>query len=318
VEGTKESVVEGLTQYRECVERIRSGWNGFIERRGQRLEPHPNLPGSPSEDAAKAVLHDLFTSVLDWPLSGVCGEVSDADIVLTDHGIRWLIVEAKRPGALAWDRRAAERALDQAARYASKQGVDRVAISDACMLYAADLAEGGMQDRIFVSLFCAQPATDLWWISVQGIWRPRADRANAELALLPDKAVVTPPGAGERDPGATLFHHRYSKLPACCFAYVGDYSDTHTWKLPYLAADGTVDAKRLPKAIQCLLSSYRGKRVEGIPERAIPSVLRRLARAAEQAGHLPTQASGTASVYRQLAGVLKQFDPQGGDDQGCA
>jgi hypothetical protein len=61
--------------------------------------------------------------------------------------------------------------------------------------------------------------------------------------------------------------------PASCFAHVGDYSKPHSWKLPYLTADGAVDAERLPKAIQAILSNYRGEKVAGIPEEAIPAVL---------------------------------------------
>ncbi len=71
-------------------------------------------------------------------MSDFNNQVDRADIVLTDHGIKRLIVEVKRPGSLAWNRRAVEGALDQAARYASEQKVRSVAISDGVMLYAAD------------------------------------------------------------------------------------------------------------------------------------------------------------------------------------
>ena len=103
-----------------------------------------------------------------------------------------------------------------------------------------------------------------------------------------------------------LLHPKY-KLPARCFAYVGDYGDPRSWKLPYLAANGTIDAKRLPKAIQCILTNYRGARVSGIPEESIPDVLTRLARAAAHAGHLSPAASNPAAVYQRLAEALKQF-----------
>jgi hypothetical protein len=71
-----------------------------------------------------------------------------------------------------------------------------------------------------------------------------------------------------------------------------------------------VDAKRLPKAIQAILSNFRGVKVSGIPEDAIPAVLQRLARAARQAGHMPPEACNPAPIYRQLADTLEQF---GGD-----
>lgn len=54
---------------------------------------------------------------------------------------------------------------------------------------------------------------------------------------------------------------------------VGAANDTHTWKLPYLLADGiTPDAKRLPKAIQCNLSNYPGAQVD-IPETDVGDVM---------------------------------------------
>ena len=75
----------------------------------------------------------------------------------------------------------------------------------------------------------------------------------------------------------------------------------------------SIDAKRLPKAIQCILSNYRGARVSGIPEQAIPAVLARLAGAAVRAGHRSPVASNPARVYRQLPDALKQLDitPEG-------
>ena len=94
---------------------------------------------------------------------------------------------------------------------------------------------------------------------------------------------------------------------------VGDYSKTRSWRLPYLLADGSVDAKRLPKAIQAILSNFRGVKVSGIPESAIHAVLERLAKAARQAGHTPPEARNPAPIYRQLAHALQQF---GGESAG--
>ncbi len=74
-----------------------------------------------------------------------------------------------------------------------------------------------------------------------------------------------------------------------------------------MLADGAVDAKRLPKAVQAILSNYRGAKVSGIPEEAIPAVLSRLARAARHAGHMPPEASNPAPIYRQLAEALEQL-----------
>ncbi len=51
------------------------------------------------------------------------------------------------------------------------------------------------------------------------------------------------------------------QLPASCFAYVGDPAHPGTWKLPYRLIDGSIDERRLPKAIQAILSNYRGVKV---------------------------------------------------------
>lgn len=51
---------------------------------------------------------------------------------------------------------------------------------------------------------------------------------------------------------------------------LGDYSKPRTWKLRYLLFDGAVDTKRLPKAIEAILSSGRSVKVSGIPMRRFP------------------------------------------------
>jgi len=115
-------------------------------------------------------------------------------------------------------------------------------------------------------------------------------------------------GAGEIESltSAERLHPTY-KLPVRCFAYVGNEADTKTWKLPYLLADGRVDLKRLPAAIQAALTGYRGKKVSRIPEDRIPDVLMRLGRAAAQAGKMPYQDHKAAAVYRQLQTALEKL-----------
>jgi len=295
-----------LASHRRCTERIRDAWPDFLRKREQRLEQQQRF-GEACEKVAENVLEDLFISVLDWPLTDFNNQLGHADIVLTDHGIKHLIVEAKRPGSLAWNRRAVERALDQALRYASEQKVKMVAVSDGCMLYAANIADGALQDRVFVSLSDAEPQYDLWWLSVQGIWRQAKSGDRARLRLLPEEPVETQFAPETPCESEGLLHPKYH-LPAQCFAYVGDYAKPGAWKLPYLLADGTVDAKRLPKAVQAILSNYRGAKVNGIPESSIPAVLGRLAQAARHAGHMPPEACNPAPIYRQLADALEQID----------
>jgi hypothetical protein len=105
---------------------------------------------------------------------------------------------------------------------------------------------------------------------------------------------------------AERLHPTY-KLPARCFAYVGNEADTKTWKLPYLLSDGSVDLKRLPAAIQAVVTSFRGKKVSGIEDDRLPDVLVRLGRAAAQAGKMPFQDPKAAAVYRQLQTALEKL-----------
>jgi len=297
--------VEHLVSHRHCTERIQAAWPEFLTKRQQRLEQQRRL-GEASEKVAENILEDLFTTVLDWPLSDFNNQVEHADIVLTDHGIKRLVIEVKRPSSLAWNRRAVESALDQAMRYAAEQKIKIVAVSDGAMLYAANIADGGLRDRVFAPLSQCDPCLDLWWLSVQGIWREREVNDGAQLRLLPEEPLPKSESPDGQSDGEQLLHPKYH-LPAQCFAYVGDYSRPHSWRLPYLLADGVVDAKRLPKAIQAILSNYRGAKVSGIPEDAIPAVLARLAQAARQAGHMPPEACNPAAIYRQLAEALDQL-----------
>jgi len=296
-------MVKGLASYHRCVERIRSNWPTFLEKRQERLRQQERHRVA-AERVAENILEDLFTIVLDWSLSDINNQVGYADLLLTRLGIKYLIVEVKRPGSLAWNRRAMEAALDQAIRYADEQRVKCVAVSDGVMLYAADIAHGGLQDRVFVSLDEAEPQETLWWLSVHGVYRPRKDAQDAVLRLLPEISEEKTSATGAVTEG--LLHPKY-KIPASCFAYVGHAGKPGTWKLPYRLADGSVDIKRLPKAIQSILSNYRGIKVSGIPERDIPDVLVRLAHAAASMGKMPHQSGETASIYQQLADVLEQL-----------
>ncbi len=296
---------EDLASFRRCVERINTKWPNFIERRQERLAQQGRF-GAAAEKVTEGIIEDLFTGVLDWTLADLNNQVEFADILLSSLGIKYLLLEAKRPGALAWSRPAVESALDQARRYADEQRVSTIAISDGVMLYAADVQHCGLHDRLFVALDQAKPCESLWWISMHGIYRTPPSGNGAALRPLPDSPAIpesTAPGPASE----TLLDPRHH-LPARCFAYVADASDPRTWKLPYCLRDATIDAKRLPKAIQAILSNYRGAKVSGIPEHDIPPVLNRLADAARQCGKMPDQCGDPAPIYRQLAQVLEQVN----------
>lgn len=294
-----------LASYRRCIDRIASTWPAFTEKRGSRLVQQERH-GVAAEKVAENIIEDLFTEVLDWPLSDLNNQVDYADLLLTGLGVKYLLIEIKRPGALAWNRKAVEVALNQAIRYAGEQKVRCVAVSDGYMLYAADMVHGGLKDRVLVRLDSPDPPTDLWWLSVHGIYRPRDDFDNrGTLNLLPD--APSPPEPEIALSGSTALLHPKYKIPAECFGYVGHPGKHNTWRLPYCNMDGSPDTKRLPKAIQAILSNYRGTKVSGIPEQAIPDVLVRLAVAAVRVGKMPHQTGDPAPVYKQLADVLEQL-----------
>lgn len=292
--------VEHLASYQRGLQRIRGGWPDFARKRKDRLGQQERY-GSAAEKVAENILEDLFTEVLDWAVSDLNNQIRYADLLLTRLGIKHLLVEVKRPGALAWNRRAVDAALDQATRYASEQKVRCVAVSDGIMLYAADIQNGGLRDRVFVSLDSADAPEALWWLSVHGIYRMPHVAQGQLTSVAVNCADPSVECASE-----VLLHHKY-KLPAHCFAYIGDASRPETWKLPYRLASGSADLKRLPKAIQAILTNYRGARVEAIPEKAVADVLVRLACAAVAAGRMPHQGATTAPVYEQLAEALNQL-----------
>ncbi len=145
----------------------------------------------------------------------------------------------------------------------------------------------------------------MWWLSEHGVYRPRIGPQDEPLTLLKSASVTRVARTGEGS-NAPLLHPKYC-LPAQCFAYVGDANRPASWKLPFMLEDGSIDARRLPKAIQAILSNYRGAKVRSVPENAIPDVLRRLASAAEQLGRMPHQGE-TAKVYEMLAQALWQVE----------
>jgi len=299
--------VKDLASYRRCIERIHENWSRFLDQRKERLVQQERH-GVAAEKVAENILEDLFTMVLDWNISDLNNQIQHSDLVLTRLGLKRLIVEVKRPGALAWNRRAVDAALEQAREYADEQKVKCIGVSDGYMIYAADIQHGGVRGRLFASLMDPAPPDCLWWISVDGIYRPAPETPEAGVRILPETADEEQ--AASVSGSDSLLHPKY-KIPAHCFAYVGDASDPGTWKLPYRVADGKVDLKRLPKAIQCIITNYRGATVSGIPEADIPDVLVRLARAAASVGKMPHQSQAPSVAYCQLAEVLVQLGKAG-------
>ena len=261
------------------------------------------------EKVAENILEDLMVDVLDWSLADVNLQIGRADVVLSALGIKRLVLEVKRPNSLTWNRPAVDDALAQAPRYAAAQHVGSVAVSDGALFYAADVTESGLRPRVLVALDTERPPEELWWVSVHGIYRscPSPDLAP----LLPAEHHGVEPGVPGSASGVT--HPKY-KLPARCFAFVGDADDPRRWKLPYLTLAGEPDARRLPKALQAILSNYRGARVD-IPRDEVPDVLVRLSWAAAMLRKLPCQRSGTSDAYVEAHLALEQLGRLG--DVGC-
>lgn len=170
----RRSPIATLASYRRCENRMMAGWSGFQARREERLAQQERF-GEAAEKIAADILEDLFTSVLDWRLSEVSNQVTRADMVLTRLGIKQLIVAVKRPGSLAWDQHSVDVALAQVRRYADEQRVRSIAVSDGIVLYARDIVSGGYRDRILARLDEPRAPGGLWWLSADGIYRPRLD-----------------------------------------------------------------------------------------------------------------------------------------------
>jgi len=282
-----------LATYRQCTERITAQWGRFQAMRADRLRH-----GSEVERVAETILDDLFTEVLDWSKGDVLYQQDRADIVLSQNGMKYLVIEAKRPGLLRPNIRSLKAAIQQARGYADAQKIARIAASDGCVFYAADIVHGAEVDRTLIDLSQPTPPQDLWWLSVHGIYRTCSEHITWPADEVPAPLTATD--------GSPLLHPKY-KLPARCFAYVGNANDPQTWKLPYLELNGSINERWLPKAIQALLSNYRGAKVGGIPEPAIPAVLLSLARAADLEGRMPPRAINPAPIYSELADALRQL-----------
>jgi hypothetical protein len=272
---------------RNSAQRIRMQWPEFAGSRQRHLGAH-GVGQTPAEKVAENILCDLFTTVLDWTTEQVRLQENRVDILLARLGVKYLIVEAKRPGSLDGPGAIAS-ALEQARGYAKACCVNRIAVSDGCVFEAHDITAAGLRARLRTHLASTEPPDGLWWLSTHGIYRT-AEQGQA------------PPVLPCND---DLLQSKY-RLPARCFAYVGDAGQPTTWKLPYLRVDGSIDERRLPKAIQAVLRDYRGQQTR-LPEEQVPEVLVRLATAAGQLGRMPNQDPTPAEVYVALRDALKQF-----------
>ncbi len=145
--------------------------------------------GAAAEKVAENILEDFFTIALDWQLGDMNNQLQYADIVLTNRGIKRLLVEVKRPGSLKLDQLSLEQALSQARRYADEQRVRTIAVSDGALFYAADIVNGGLQRRSYLRLDATAHSLDAWWVSTDGIYRTPASLGGADSATAPVTAA---------------------------------------------------------------------------------------------------------------------------------
>jgi Type I restriction enzyme R protein N terminus (HSDR_N) len=295
--------LSNLALFRKFFDHITMSWAVFSKRRHERLAQASRNEGA-AEKVAENILDDFFTVALDWKLEDLNNQVHYADMVLTRNGIKRLVIEVKRPGSLTWDQRSLERALEQARRYADEQRVRSIAVSDGSLFYAADIINGGLHPRARLQLDSPIFSLNSWWISADGIYR--SPELLPEPQSTPTTRETVPAAEQTTQSDQPIPVHPKYKIPAHCFAYVGNASDTKTWKLPCWLATGEVDTNRLPGAIRAVLSTYRGTHVV-IPEAAVPDVLVRLGKAAVAARKLPGQEPNPLPSYQQLYDALYQL-----------
>jgi hypothetical protein len=297
--------VYGLSGYNKFNANLEQRWKSFLDKRQTRLIQEARY-GSAAEKVAEDILQDFFTMVLDWKLGSINNQIQYADMVLTHQGLKRLIVEVKRPNSLSWDKLTLDRALNQARKYAQQQRVTTIAVSDGALFYAVDIKNGGLVDRARLNLDNQSIPLNLYWVSVDGIYRPVEKLSEEHMETTPDALISLPNNNASTDTSEELLHPKHS-VPARCFAYVGDPSKTSTWKLPYRLMNGQTDEKHLPGAIRAVSTNYRGAHNKSVPEEAISDVLVRLGMAAWSAGKMPEQTNKPLGSYQILHDALYQL-----------
>jgi hypothetical protein len=292
--------MENQTKYIKFIDNLHSNWPLFVAKRKDLLIQKERF-GSVPEKISENILHALFTEVLDWDIKDVNYQVGYADMEITKLGIKRIVIEAKRPGGISWTESHIAKHIEQALRYAFTQKVNTIAISDGNKLYVLNVDGGSITPRIFIHLDAEEPHEDLYYISVNGVDKNKNInidfKDNKKENLIKDL---------EQEINDELLNPQY-KLPSWCFAYVGDPNKSTTWKLPYLLLDGSVNIKRLPSAVCCVVTNHRGVQVKGIPEKDIPNVILKLAKAAKSVGKLDPENPKMANCYRQLYNAIVQF-----------
>ena len=206
-----------LAAYRRCVAQVTSRWPDFLKLRQEMFAQQARFDKAP-EKVAENIVGSLFTSVLDWTDHDLNWQLDRADLVVTRNFVKYLVVETKSPGSLK-SRKSLDAALEQAWGYAAEQRVKQVAVCDGLLFYGADIEGGGLNPRVRFDLTLTQaPHDSLWWISLDGIYRPCESRPD--LPAYSEQAGELADGSPS-SPDGLILHPKY-QIPARCFAYVGD------------------------------------------------------------------------------------------------
>jgi hypothetical protein len=86
------TVPMGLASFRTWSSNAAIAWPVFQARRRERLAEGHCYAGAP-EKVAENIVEDLLTAVLSWPPSDLNHQVARCDILLTQLGIRRLVVD---------------------------------------------------------------------------------------------------------------------------------------------------------------------------------------------------------------------------------
>ena len=169
-----------LAAYRRCVAQVTSRWPDFLKLRQEMFAQQARFDKAP-EKVAENIVGSLFTSVLDWTGQDLNWQLGRADLVVTRNFVKYLVVETKSPGSLK-SKKSLDAALEQAWGYASQQHVKQVAVCDGLLFYGADIEGGGLIPRVYFDLTqTPAPHDSLWWISLDGIYRPCESRPDVSV-----------------------------------------------------------------------------------------------------------------------------------------
>lgn len=226
------------------------------------------------------MLERLLSDVLGYEPDQIDREPDHADFLLLYRGVKLMVIETKD-----WDvfhkQEALDAALLQACTYAKRHRVQYIAAFDGVRLVLGERAGNEIRLKIELCIDEDEPHENLFFFSHYGLSKLPKDVMRA-LPISPNEVAAVDMNLSEYKT------HHGVKLHYSCFAYIGDLRAKSTWKMPYRNEDGSVDTRRIDKAVNYLFSpgGYRGAtaRESSVPQAAQPEVARKLAIAYQEIG----------------------------------